>query len=90
MKDLGSEIEFKKDGIMCNRVNEVLNNAYDLISQIEKDGLFKTLEQGKFAGIKRPVDGGKGLDGVVMKEAMYFNPFVELMLEKELVLRGNC
>ncbi|MDB8790541.1 lysine 5,6-aminomutase subunit alpha [Romboutsia sp. 1001216sp1] len=90
MKDLGSEIEFKKDGIMCNRVNEVLNNAYELISQIEKDGLFKTLEQGKFAGIKRPIDGGKGLDGVVMKEAMYFNPFVELMLEKELVLGGNC
>jgi len=80
MKDLGDEIEFKKDGIMCQRVDEVLNKAYDLIHEIEKEGLFKTLEQGKFAGIKRPIDGGKGLDGVVMKEANYFNPFIELML----------
>ncbi|GAA0712400.1 D-lysine 5,6-aminomutase subunit alpha [Paraclostridium ghonii] len=90
MKDLGSEIEFKKDGIMCTRVNEVLHKAYDLIAEIEKEGLFKTLEQGKFAGIKRPVDGGKGLDGVVMKENVYFNPFVELMLGKESVLGGSC
>ncbi|CEH34021.1 lysine 5,6-aminomutase subunit alpha [Romboutsia lituseburensis] len=90
MKDLGSEIEFKKDGIMCTRVNEVLHKAYDLIAEIEKEGLFKTLEQGKFAGIKRPVDGGKGLDGVVIKENVYFNPFVELMLEKDLVLGGSC
>lgn len=90
MKDFGSEIEFKKDGIMCTRVNEVLHKAYDLIAEIEKDGLFKTLEQGKFAGIKRPIDGGKGLDGVVMKETTYFNPFIELMLDKELVLGGNC
>jgi beta-lysine 5,6-aminomutase alpha subunit len=80
MKDLGDEIEFKKGGIMCQRVDEVLNKAYDLIHEIEKEGLFKTLEQGKFAGIKRPIDGGKGLDGVFMKEANYFNPFIELML----------
>lgn len=80
MKDIGEEIEFKKDGIMCSRVDEVLNNAHDLISEIEKEGLFKTIEKGKFAGIKRPIDGGKGLDGVVMKDSVYFNPFVELML----------
>ncbi|MDK2562008.1 lysine 5,6-aminomutase subunit alpha [Romboutsia sedimentorum] len=80
MKDFGEEIEFKKDGIMCKRVDEVLNKACSLLSEIEKEGLFKTLEQGKFAGIKRPIDGGKGLDGVVMKEANYFNPFIELML----------
>lgn len=80
MKDIGEEIEFKKDGIMCSRVDEVLNNAHDLISEIEKEGLFKTIEKGKFAGIKRPIDGGKGLDGVVIKDSVYFNPFVELML----------
>lgn len=80
MKDIGDEIEFKKDGIMCNRVDEVLNNAHDLISEIEKEGLFKTIEKGKFAGIKRPIDGGKGLDGVVMKDSVYFNPFIDLML----------
>lgn len=80
MKDLGDELTFKKGGIMEKRVDEVLNKAADLLSEIEKEGLFRTIEQGKFAGIKRPLNGGKGLDGVVEKEANYFNPFIELML----------
>jgi beta-lysine 5,6-aminomutase alpha subunit len=80
MKDLGSELTFKDGGIMQKRVDEVLNKAADLIQEIEKEGLFRTLEQGKFAGIKRPLTGGKGLDGVVEIEKGYFNPFIELML----------
>ncbi|MCJ7690765.1 MAG: lysine 5,6-aminomutase subunit alpha, partial [Clostridiaceae bacterium] len=80
MKDLGSEITFKSGGIMETRVDEVLNKAADLSGEIEKDGLFSTLEQGKFDGIKRPLTGGKGLAGVVEKEKTYFNPFIELML----------
>jgi beta-lysine 5,6-aminomutase alpha subunit len=36
---------------------------------------------GRFAGVKRPFTGGKGLDGVVEKQNDYFNPFVELMLK---------
>lgn len=80
MKDLGSEITFKKDGIMENRVNEVLTKAADLLKEIEDEGLFRTLEQGKFAGIKRPLNGGKGLKGVVEKDKNYFNPFIDLML----------
>lgn len=79
-RDLGDEITFKEDGIIQNRANEVLNNADDLLKQIEKEGLFSTIEQGKFGGVKRPRDGGKGLDGVAKKDAGYFNPFIELML----------
>jgi beta-lysine 5,6-aminomutase alpha subunit len=80
MKDLGSEITFKKGGIMETRADEVLNKAADLIQEIEKESLFSTIEQGKFAGIKRPFTGGKGLAGVVEKEKTYFNPFIDLML----------
>ena len=80
MKDLGEELTFKKDGIIEKRVDEVLFKAADLLSDIEKEGLFKTIEEGKFGGIKRPLNGGKGLNGVVEKEANYFNPFIELML----------
>lgn len=83
MKDLGSEITFKKGGIMEKRVDEVLAKAADLLAEIEKEGLFSTLEQGKFAGIKRPLNGGKGLAGVVEKEESYFNPFIDLMLGGE-------
>ena len=79
MKDLSSEIEFKKDGIMQTRACEVLEKATGLLEQIEQIGLFETLEKGVFADIKRPRDGGKGLDGVVAKAPTYLNPFIDEM-----------
>jgi beta-lysine 5,6-aminomutase alpha subunit len=83
MADLGDEITYKKGGIMEKRVDEVLNKACDLLSEIEGMGLFKTLEKGVFGGVKRPIDGGKGLDGVVEKDTSYLNPFIELMLNRD-------
>lgn len=79
-RDLGDEIEFKKDGIIVNRANKVVADAEELLTQIEKDGLFPTIEGGKFGGVKRSRTGGKGLDGVAKRDEGYFNPFVELML----------
>ncbi|MGJ0846847.1 lysine 5,6-aminomutase subunit alpha [Tissierella praeacuta] len=79
-RDLGDEIEFKEDGIIQQRAQEVLKNAEALLTQIEKEGLFQTIEQGKFGGVKRSRTGGKGLDGVAKKDLGYFNPFIELML----------
>ena len=79
MADLGSEIEFKEGGIIRNRAAEVLQKAANLLGEIEKAGLFATLEKGIFADIKRPRDGGKGLEGVVKKADGYFNPFIEAM-----------
>lgn len=79
MKDFGSEIEFKEGGIIQSRANEVLEKATNLLADIEKQGMFATLEQGIFADIKRPKNGGKGLDGVVLKDHTYFNPFIALM-----------
>ena len=53
-------------------------NPNDL-EKIEKEGLFTALEKGIFADIKRPLNGGKGLAGVVEKGANYSNPFVAIM-----------
>ena len=50
--------------------------------EIEKLGLFTTIEKGIFADVKRPKDGGKGLAGVVVKDDKYFNPFIEVMKGK--------
>lgn len=83
MAELGNEIEFKKDGIMSKRADEVLHKACDMLATIKSEGLFKTLEQGKFAGVKRPINGGKGLNGVAEKHADYYNPFIEMMLKGE-------
>ncbi|MFZ5968836.1 MAG: lysine 5,6-aminomutase subunit alpha [Bacillota bacterium] len=79
-RSFGDEIEFKKDGIIQKRAQEVLGKAAEMLEEIEHEGLFDTLAHGKFAGVKRAVDGGKGLDGVTQKGDKYFNPFIELML----------
>ncbi|MDR2166908.1 MAG: lysine 5,6-aminomutase subunit alpha [Clostridiales bacterium] len=79
MADLGEEIEFKQGGIIQSRAAEVLDKACELLAQIAENKLFATLEQGIFAGIKRGQDGGKGLDGVFLKDEDYFNPFIDLM-----------
>lgn len=81
MKNLGDEIAFKQDGLIQQRAYFVLKQAYSLLIGIERDGLFNTLEKGAFAGIKRSRDMGKGLDGVIVKDEDYFNPFLELMLD---------
>jgi len=82
-RDLGEEVEFKKDGIVQKRVQKVLADAAALLLAIEKEGLFSTIEQGKFGGVKRPRDGGKGLAGVCVKAPGYFNPFINSMLGGE-------
>lgn len=86
MKDFGDDIEFKKGGIMETRANEVVEKAQVLLEEIEAEGIFKTIEEGKFGGVKRSRTGGKGLEGVVERAEEYFNPFIPLMTEgRELV-----
>ena len=79
MKDIGEEMEFKKDGIIRKRAQYVLDEALQLLRKIEKEGLFTALEKGIFADIKRPKNGGKGLQGVAAKGKSYSNPFIALM-----------
>lgn len=79
-RDISSEIMFKPDGIIQQRAQKVLKEAAEMLAQIEKEGIFETIAQGKFAGVKRAMDGGKGLEGVTQKHEKYFNPFIELML----------
>jgi beta-lysine 5,6-aminomutase alpha subunit len=79
MNSLHDEITYKEGGIIEKRSKEVLIQAYELLKVIESQGLFETINKGTFAGIKRPLDGGKGLDGVIQKSPDYFNPFIELI-----------
>ncbi|NLY66147.1 MAG: D-lysine 5,6-aminomutase subunit alpha [Tissierellia bacterium] len=82
-RNLGDEITFKEGGLIQTRAQEVLKRAEGLLKEIEKEGLFSTIEKGKFGGVKRAKNGGKGLDGVVKKDSGYFNPFIDLMLGGE-------
>lgn len=82
-KDIGDEVEFKKNGLIQQRAQQVLQDAVVLLRHIEEDGLYKTIEEGKFGGVKRSREGGKGLNGVFRKGEKYMNPFVSLMLGGE-------
>lgn len=79
-RDIGAEVEFKENGIIQKRAQFVLDEANKLLHEIEAESLFATIEQGKFGGVKRARDGGKGLEGVCVKDDEYFNPFIPLML----------
>ncbi len=83
MKSIGDEVEFKQDGIVRNRAKKVLDDATALLENMQKEGLFSALEKGIFANVKRPKNGGKGLDGVTLKADNYMNPFVDLMKGKK-------
>ena len=83
MKDIGEEVEFKEGGIIRQRAQKVLHDATHLLETMESEGLFTALEKGIFANVKRPKNGGKGLDGVSLKAENYYNPFIEIMKGKK-------
>jgi len=82
MHSIGEEMEFKEGGICRERAKLVLNNTIALLEEIVKEGLFTALEKGIFGDVKRPKNGGKGLEGVTAKGENYYNPFVEIMKGK--------
>ena len=79
--DLADEIMFKEDGIIMTRAKNVLKEARDMLALINEEGMFETLSKGRFAGISRKPDGGKGLLGVFRKDPLYVNPVLDRMTE---------
>jgi len=84
---LGEEMEFKKDGFVARRAQQVLDEAERFLEELREIGLMEAIAQGKFANIRRPIDGGKGLDGVFEKGPEYSNPVME-QLEQDGVIHG--
>jgi len=84
-RELGKEIEFKKDGFVAKRAQQVLDEVENFLKELKKIGLMEAISEGKFANISRPFYGGKGLDGVFEKAVDYSNPIME-QLESEGVI----
>lgn len=82
-RHLRQDLRLEKDGRIERRAHEVLDKALSLLQDVQDKGLFRALEEGVFAGIRRKRDGGKGLEGVFSKGPAYFNP-VEEGLKREL------
>lgn len=75
MAHLSDEIEFKPGGRIEQRANATLRAAAEMLEEIATIGLFAAIERAMFADISRSPEGGKGLEGVLLKEADYWNPF---------------
>ncbi|MDE1928719.1 MAG: lysine 5,6-aminomutase subunit alpha [Burkholderiales bacterium] len=80
MRDLHSEVEFKRGGQIEQRAQQVLAEAAEMLAEIDRIGLPQAIARGTFADIARQPDGGKGLDGVIASADDYHNPFPALML----------
>ncbi|HSW10104.1 MAG TPA: lysine 5,6-aminomutase subunit alpha [Bacillota bacterium] len=78
-RGLGQELALRPGGRIGRRAGEVLERAAGLLGEIRYLGLWEALEQGFFAGVRRDREGGKGREGVVLREADYFNPFLEAL-----------
>ncbi|MCB5268436.1 MAG: lysine 5,6-aminomutase subunit alpha, partial [Candidatus Cloacimonetes bacterium] len=85
VKDLGASLQLAPDSFVNQRANAVLLEATDFLERVAQEGLFSAMAKGEFAEIKRPENGGKGLDGVFECDQDYFNPFMQEM-KKELGL----
>lgn len=80
-RNLSDEIQFKKNGLIQKRAQQVLDETERFLLAIKKKGLMNAVAEGKFAGISRSPEGGKGLNGVFRKGLAYSNPILK-RLEK--------
>ena len=70
-------------GFIEQRAQQVLGESIDLLQDIKghENGLLDAIADGTFGLMKRPADGGRGLDGVARKARDYYNPAAEILEE---------
>jgi beta-lysine 5,6-aminomutase alpha subunit len=80
-RHLADELTFRPEGRIVRRAREVLAGAERILGRVADHGLFAALSEGVFADTRRRIDGGRGYDGVVLRESAYVNPFMEAWSE---------
>jgi beta-lysine 5,6-aminomutase alpha subunit len=75
-KHLGDEITFKPDGRIAGRATQVLDEALELLLEVERETIWQAIDRGAFADVKRTRTGGKGYAGVAERRADYVNPLL--------------
>lgn len=81
-RHLGEEITFRQEGRVQARAREVLSRAAEMLEAIAREGLFAAIEKGWFADVSRSPRGGRGLNGVFLKETTYWNPVEDWLRRK--------
>ncbi len=78
-EDLTEDFNPPPDGFIATRARHVLGEAIELLERIVDEGLLAAIGDGTFAGMRRPSDGGRGLDGVIKRADGYLNPAIEAL-----------
>lgn len=84
--NLGEDLRPAPDGFIAQRAHRVLGEAVDLLDRItdreqHPGGLLDAIADGTFGLMKRPADGGRGLEGVARRAPDYANPALDLLEE---------
>lgn len=77
--DFLDEVTLKPTGKINKYSNKVLDDTYKLMKSMVKHGLYKSIEKGELAHVKRTFEGGKGFEGVFVKDAKYMNMFSSIL-----------
>ncbi|SHG24676.1 lysine 5,6-aminomutase subunit alpha [Streptoalloteichus hindustanus] len=77
--NLAEDFRPEPDGFIVKRAHQVLSETVDLLERIADDGLLNAIAGGTFGLMRRPADGGRGREGVIVKAEGYRNPAVELL-----------
>lgn len=72
---LADEFTIAEDGLINARAAAVLRDAEALLTAIAERGLMASIEDGRFADVRRRRTGGRGYDGVFARAPEYWNPF---------------
>ena len=83
-RHLADEVEFRAGGMIERRADDVLRRATEQLEHVREISLFKALEDGEFADVKRDPRGGRGFEGVFKVRDDYFNPFFAALREGRL------
>ncbi|MGH2806393.1 MAG: lysine 5,6-aminomutase subunit alpha TIM-barrel domain-containing protein, partial [Actinomycetota bacterium] len=71
---LAGEVRFEPGGDVERRAAQVLEECRQMLRKVAEIGMFEAIEAGMFADTVRTRTGGKGLDGVIRRDAAYVNP----------------
>jgi beta-lysine 5,6-aminomutase alpha subunit len=74
---LAGEIRFEPGGDVERRAAQVLEECRQMLRKVAEIGMFEAIEAGMFADTVRTREGGKGLAGVIRREAGYVNPITD-------------
>ncbi len=85
---LGQELRVEPGGKLEARARQVLAEAVVLLDEIAREGLMTGLARGHFADIARSPTGGRGLDGVFVKDASYWDPTADAITQA-LIAHGQ-